>query len=286
MKISSISTRSVAFSALALSFVTLISSNIYFAASESNEITGCVNKKTGLLRIASKCTSAEKLIVWNKTGPQGMQGESGIQGPKGDAGLQGPKGDAGPQGETGAAGPQGPKGDTGPQGPAGNNTVTTVTQVVTQKVYDSTGQLVGDFLSTDAYGGVTVKRNGITLSYFGNDPELGGYLFINGVTMYTNSDCSGPKYANITGSIKSYTDRAYVTAPGLYQANGLYVGLTTGDPITVTPSSVYLRVERPGAPMRCIPSTDPDANDGQVTQIRLLSPLSVPLRFTTPFSIR
>ncbi len=280
------STRSISISALALSFITLISTNIYFASSNSNEISGCVNKKTGVLRIAAKCTSAEKPISWNRIGPQGIQGLPGLQGSKGDVGPQGPKGDVGPQGETGAVGPQGAKGDTGPQGPAGNNTVTTVTQVVTQKVYDSTGQLVGDFLSTDASGGVTVKRNGITLSYFGNDPELGGYLFINGVTMYTTSDCSGPKYANITGSVKSYTDRAYVSAPGLYQANGLYIGITTGEPITVTPSSVYLRVERPGAPMRCIPSNDSDANDGQVTQIRLLSPLSVPLRFTTPFSIR
>jgi hypothetical protein len=283
MKLVAISTRSISISALALSFVTLISSNIYFAASDSNEISGCVNKKSGALRIANKCTSAEKLITWNKIGPQGIQGEMGL---KGDPGIQGPKGDSGPQGETGAVGPQGAKGDLGPQGPAGNNTVTTVIQVVTQKVYDATGLLVGDFLSTDASGGVTVKNNGISLSYFGNDPEIGGYLYINGVTIYRTSDCSGPKYANITGSVKSYTDRAYVTAPGLYQQNGLFVGLTTGDPITVTPGSVYLRVERPGAPMRCIATSDPDSNDGPVTQIRLLSPLSVTLRYSTPFSIR
>ena len=277
------STRSISIAALAISCVTLISSNIYFASSNSNEISGCVNKKTGALRISTKCTSAEKVITWNKTGPQGIQGEMGL---KGDPGIQGPKGDSGPQGETGAVGPQGAKGDLGPQGPAGNNTVTTVTQVVTQKVYDATGLLVGDFLSTDASGGVTVKNNGILLSYFGNDPEIGGYLYINGVTIYRTSDCSGPKYANITGSVKSYTDRAYVTAPGIYQQNGLFVGLTTGDPITVTPGSVYLRVERPGAPMRCIATSDPDANDGPVTQIRLLSPLSVTLRYSTPFSIR
>ena len=228
-------------------------------------ISGCVNKKTGILRIAAKCTTQEKLITWNKVGPQGIPG---------------------PQGETGAVGPQGPKGEVGPQGPKGDNTVTTVTQVVTQKVFDNTGLLVGDFLSTDASGGVTVKVNGVIVSYFGNDPSMGGYLSINGVTLYRNADCSGPKYANISGSVKSFTDRAYVSAPGLYQENGLYVGLTTGDPITVTPEAVYLRAERAGSPMRCIPTNDPDSNDGPVTQIRLLSPLSITLRFTTPFSIR
>ena len=280
------STRSISISALVISFITLISTNIYFASSNSNEVSGCVNKKTGTLRIATKCSSSEKLISWNKNGPQGIQGEPGLQGPKGDVGLQGIKGAVGPQGETGAVGPQGAKGDTGSQGPAGNNTVTTVTQVVSQKVYDATGLLVGDFLSTDASGGVTVKNSGITLSYFGNEPEIGGFLFINGVTIYRNADCSGPKYANVSGSIKSYTDRAFVSAPGLYQANGLFVGLTTGDVIAVTPASVFLRVEGAGAPMRCIPTSDPDSNDGPVTQIRLLSPLSVPLRYATPFSIR
>jgi hypothetical protein len=268
------------------SFMTLISTNIYFASSNSIEISGCANKKTGDLRIATKCSSFEKKITWNRNGPQGPQGIQGEPGLKGDQGSQGLKGDVGTQGETGAVGPQGAKGEIGPQGPAGNNTVTTVTQVVTQKVYDATGLLVGDFLSTDASGGVTVKNNGILLSYFGNDTDFGGYLFINAVTVYRTNDCSGPKYANISGSVKSYTERAFVSAPGLYQQNGIYVGLTTGDPITVTPDSVYLRVERAGAPMRCIPTSDPDSNDGPVTQIRLLSPLSVTLRYATPFSIR
>ena len=128
MTFSNISTRTFAVAAFLFSFLTLISTNIYFASSNSNEITGCVNKKTGILRISSKCTSAERLISWNRIGPQGAKGDAGIQGETGAigaqgetgaTGLQGIKGDIGPKGETGATGLQGIKGDIGPQGPQG-----------------------------------------------------------------------------------------------------------------------------------------------------------------------
>ena len=128
MTFPNISTRTFAIAAFLFSFLTLISTNIYFASSNSNEITGCVNKKTGILRISSKCTSTEKLISWNKIGPQGAKGDAGIQGETGAigapgetgaTGLQGIKGDIGPKGETGATGLQGIKGDIGPQGPQG-----------------------------------------------------------------------------------------------------------------------------------------------------------------------
>ena len=145
---------------------------------------------------------------------------------------------------------------------------------------------MGDFLSTDASGGVTIKNDGILLSYIGDNPEVGGYLFMNGVTVYRTADCSGPKYANISGLVKSYTQRAYVSAPGLDQQNGFYVGLTTGDPINVMPNSVFLRVERAGDPVLCVPTSDPDSNEFPVTQIRLLAPLSVTSRFMIPYSIR
>jgi len=94
-----ISTRTFSVAGFLFSFAALISTNIYFAASDSNQISGCVNKKTGVLRIASKCTSVENMITWNKVGPQGIKGETGAQG---------------------QSGPQGIKGDTGAQGLQGN----------------------------------------------------------------------------------------------------------------------------------------------------------------------
>jgi hypothetical protein len=109
-----ISTRTFSIAGFLFSFAALISTNIYFAASDSNQISGCVNKKTGVLRIASKCTSVDNMITWNKVGPQGLKGETGAQG---QIGPQGIKGDTGAQGESG---PQGIKGETGAQGLQGN----------------------------------------------------------------------------------------------------------------------------------------------------------------------
>lgn len=53
------------------------------SASQSNVINACVNKSTGLLRIAKKCTKAEKPLSWNK---QGLPGEQGLPGMPGQTG--------------------------------------------------------------------------------------------------------------------------------------------------------------------------------------------------------
>lgn len=98
-----VSTRSISITALILSFLTLISSNIYFAVSEPDAITGCVNKKTGALRIVAKCTNAERSIQWGKEGPQGPLGATGLTGASGAQGIQG---EPGAQGFSGANGRQ------------------------------------------------------------------------------------------------------------------------------------------------------------------------------------
>ena len=108
-----------------------------FVAAQDNVISGCSDKKTGVLRIVtstSLCTARENPQTWNQfgqqgpEGPQGPQGPAGPAGPKGETGAQGPqgekgdKGDTGPQGLPGEQGPKGDtgaKGDTGPQGPQG-----------------------------------------------------------------------------------------------------------------------------------------------------------------------
>jgi hypothetical protein len=127
MKTPTISTRSIAIAAMVLSFFTFVTSNIYFASSDSSEISGCVNKKSGVLRISEKCSSAERLITWNKMGPQGIKGETG---PKGDTGEQGVKGDAGPAGPQGLQGIPGIKGDPGPQGGSASSRVQSLNYVV------------------------------------------------------------------------------------------------------------------------------------------------------------
>ena len=81
----------------------LLGNAAQLAVGAISDISGCVNKKTGALRIAAKCSKDETQIKWNSTGPQGIQG---LPGDKGDSGA------------TGAQGLQGPKGDVGPAGPA------------------------------------------------------------------------------------------------------------------------------------------------------------------------
>jgi hypothetical protein len=61
-------------------------------------IRACTNKKTGALRLASKCSRSERAIRWNQTGPQGPAGPNGAGGPKGANGTTGEAGQAGPQG--------------------------------------------------------------------------------------------------------------------------------------------------------------------------------------------
>ncbi len=94
----------------------------------------CINKKTGALRVANKCTTAERKTVLGgvgargekgdkgDTGATGLTGETGAVGPQGPAGtngINGAQGERGPQGErglTGATGAQGPQGFTGATG--------------------------------------------------------------------------------------------------------------------------------------------------------------------------
>ena len=102
------------------------------ATSSNKVIRGCVNKKTGVVRVAKKCHKGERRIVWNSRGVKGPAGSAGLQGDKGDKGepgqngLNGTPGAPGPKGDTGAAGaqgdpgPAGPVGATGAQGPKGD----------------------------------------------------------------------------------------------------------------------------------------------------------------------
>jgi hypothetical protein len=125
--------------ALVLSVATLalaVGAGVAYAtipASGSGVISGCFEKRTGILRVidaeaGKKCTQYETPISWNQQGPKGDRGEIGQPGPNGDTGLTGPpgpkgeKGDLGPQGERGLDGPSGPQGaagQTGPRGPQG-----------------------------------------------------------------------------------------------------------------------------------------------------------------------
>lgn len=117
------------------------------SAATPKKITTCANKKSGAIRLATKCAKTETKLTWNQSGPVGPRGATihngptlpntsedqtpvgdyflvtstmTLFGPKTDKGwpekgfsLQGPAG-------SGGSGPQGPKGDTGAKGDTGD----------------------------------------------------------------------------------------------------------------------------------------------------------------------
>jgi hypothetical protein len=118
------------------------------ATSSQHVIRACANKRSGLLRLSTKCRRNERGVSWSRTGPQGPPGV-GVQGPPG-VGVQGARG------LTGAAGA------TGPQGPGATSFVTTLAEGAADKpiatlangvtVIGQCGSSVGLVLSTAGPG--------------------------------------------------------------------------------------------------------------------------------------
>jgi hypothetical protein len=152
----------------------------------------CINKKTGALRVANKCTTAERKTVLGgvgargekgdkgDTGATGLTGETGATGPQGPAGtngINGAQGERGPQGERGLTGPQGPQGFTGATGATGS-VASLRTRSIT--VWE---QSFGSFCSS--LFGFTVLNGNTSLSTFGNSISL-------------NKSCSTLSSSNVT----------------------------------------------------------------------------------------
>jgi hypothetical protein len=105
---------------IAAAAILMVGAGIAYAAipGASGVISGCYEKRTGLLRVidtqaGAKCLSFETPITWNQRGPKGDPG------PPGAAGAAGPQGERGLQGERGPQGEHGPEGESGKLGLAG-----------------------------------------------------------------------------------------------------------------------------------------------------------------------
>ena len=112
----SFSTRSIALTSLVISGLALSLLGVGGAFGGSSQISGCINKKTFVLRVVSKCSKDETKISWNVVGAKGDKGDTGATGPEGAVGAVGA---TGPEGAVGAVGATGPQGLTGPQGSTG-----------------------------------------------------------------------------------------------------------------------------------------------------------------------
>jgi hypothetical protein len=158
-------------------------------------LTVCINKKTGALRVANKCTTAERKTVLGGVGARGEKGEkgdtgatgltgetgaTGAQGPAGTNGVNGAPGERGPQGErglTGATGAQGPQGFTGATGAQGSLSSLRTRSITVWE------QSFGSFCSS--FLGFTALNGNTSLSTFGN-------------TISLNKSCSTLTSSNVT----------------------------------------------------------------------------------------
>lgn len=93
-------------------------------------LTVCINKKTGAIKVANKCSKEERKTTLGGVGPQGVRGEKGDTGETGAVGATGATGATGLQGATGATGFTGATGAQGPQGDRGFTGATGATGTV------------------------------------------------------------------------------------------------------------------------------------------------------------
>jgi hypothetical protein len=187
---------------IATVIISLIATIVLFtsvAYSETSGISGCINKKSGLLRISSKCLSSEKVVTWNKTGPEGAKGDKGETGEIGATGLPGLPGLPGATGPAGANG-FGFAGATGPAGTPGRQLL----------VRDASGNLVGYLIGTLSTS--VVETDTVSGNYYQNafevwDPNLERifvyYLSGRPLTSYivfSQAACTGQAYLADSGS--------------------------------------------------------------------------------------
>ena len=155
--------------------------------SSSQLITGCYDKKFGVLRVIDKQAGkacnvrTETELSWNQTGPKGdigLPGAPGLTGVKGDQGTPGVNGLPGVKGD---AGTNGVDGAPGAQGPAGKDAVGGA-----PVMYDATGAVVGTpvYPTNDTFwtGQYLVRYNLRT----GKLPTAS--------PLYLNAECTGQQY--------------------------------------------------------------------------------------------
>jgi hypothetical protein len=85
-------------------------------ADVAKQFTGCVSKKSGVLRISTTCQSSETKVTFAGQGVAGPKGENGKDGESGVQGIQGAVGAAGQDGQDGISGTDGTNAKDGVDG--------------------------------------------------------------------------------------------------------------------------------------------------------------------------
>lgn len=127
----------------------------------------CIDSKTGVIRVASRCTKTERKTILGGVGANGDKGDTGEVGIKGEIGATGDVGATGATGSTGATGAQGSQGFTGATGATGS-----LSGLRTRSVtYLSTGFGFGS-CSTFSFGGPSLLDGQTSISAYGSSISL------------------------------------------------------------------------------------------------------------------
>jgi hypothetical protein len=188
----------------------------YLAAqSGGTVIRGCIDSRTGLLRIISgtaTCTNKETLLTWNSVGPTGPAGPAGPQGPigaPGAAGAAGPQGPIGATGPAGAIGPIGPAGPPGLEGPPGLGALRVVDSLGTD-----VGALVTALNSTNSGYAVVFPATHEQVQWVSVPVTRDGLQAGPADLFFETADCTGDAF------IADFSLRSQLAANG-YFANGV-----------------------------------------------------------------
>jgi Collagen triple helix repeat (20 copies) len=101
--------------AVAVALVALVAASAGLATAATSTaplIRACANKRTGALRLSSRCHRNERHVSWDQLGPAGVKGSRGATGARGATGSPGAPGLSGQRGPEGFEGPQGPGAST------------------------------------------------------------------------------------------------------------------------------------------------------------------------------
>lgn len=255
----------------------LASTATYFGTGNTSVIRGCVDDRTGALRVIDrheKCGRRETPVEWNRQGPQGPQGPRGHVGPRGaqgapgkpgaagpagragavgPIGLQGPAGPQGPAGAQGPAGPQGEPGPAGPQGPAGpagsssgaGNLPPASTGL---RVVDNLGEEIGLFI----YPNAAAVEVGADVVFAAIDQETRAFAVMAPPRYYASPGCTGPalmhvglaRFGYVEGGMLHYPMGAATLTPyASYEEDGscsAFAGATTLATAGQTPISQFV----------------------------------------------
>ena len=146
-------------------------------ASTGEVLKVCIDTKTGVIRVATKCTKTERKTVLGGVGAKGDKGDTGAVGATGETGATGEVGAVGATGLTGATGATGSQGFTGATGATGSlSGLRTKSITVWEQSYGS---------SCSSYGFSALNGNTSISSYTGG-------------TLKFNKSCSNLNSSSVT----------------------------------------------------------------------------------------